>query len=136
MIGAAEFTKERRIFGDILDLAIDSFRANRARFFLTSLGMALGTASLIWVVTIGLAGQNYALTSIQNVGANLIWAEYASFADPAVRTEADFLTSAKHQHLWTSGKVHHAGEGTELSKRTKRSFQQRCGGTARTGHRA
>jgi putative ABC transport system permease protein len=92
MIGAAEFTRERRIFGDILVLAIDSFRANRSRFLLTSLGMVLGTGSLIWVVTIGLTGQKYVLASIQNIGANLIWAEYAGLADPAVGAESDFLT--------------------------------------------
>lgn len=92
MIGAAEFTRERRIFGDILVLAIDSFRANRSRFLLTSLGMVLGTGSLIWVVTIGLTGQKYVMASIQNIGANLIWAEYAGLADPAVGAESDFLT--------------------------------------------
>ena len=92
MIGIAELTRERRIFGDIFHLAIDSFRANRARFLLTSLGMVLGTGSLIWVVTIGLAGEKYVLTSIQNIGANLIWAECPGLDNPAVGTEHDFLT--------------------------------------------
>jgi len=92
MIGIAEFTRERRIFGDIFHLAIDSFRANRSRFLLTSLGMVLGTGSLIWVVTIGLAGEKYVLTSIQNIGANLIWAECPGLDNPAVGTEHDFLT--------------------------------------------
>ena len=92
MIGIAEFTRERRIFGDIFHLAIDSFRANRSRFLLTSLGMVLGTGSLIWVVTIGLAGEKYVLASIQNIGANLIWAECPGLDNPAVGTEHDFLT--------------------------------------------
>ena len=92
MIGIAELTRERRIFGDIFHLAIDSFRANRSRFLLTSLGMVLGTGSLIWVVTIGLAGEKYVLTSIQNIGANLIWAECPGLDNPAVGTEHDFLT--------------------------------------------
>jgi putative ABC transport system permease protein len=92
MIGAAEFTRQRRVFGNMLHLAIDSFRANRGRFLLTSLGMVLGTGSLIWVVTIGLTGQKYVMTSIQNIGTNLIWAEYAGLADPAVGAESDFLT--------------------------------------------
>jgi putative ABC transport system permease protein len=52
----------------------------------------LGTGSLIWVVTIGLTGQRYVLTSIQNIGANLIWAEYSGLADPTVGAESDFLT--------------------------------------------
>ncbi|MBV8438210.1 MAG: ABC transporter permease [Silvibacterium sp.] len=92
MIKLYELSRERQIFGDILHLVIDTFRVNRSRFLLTSLGMVLGTGSLIWVVTIGLTGQNYVLNSIQNIGANLIWAEYSGLADPAVGAESDFLT--------------------------------------------
>lgn len=88
----AGFTRERLIFGNIFHLVIDTFRANSARFVLTSAGMVLGTASLIWVVTIGLTGQKYVVNSIQNIGANLIWAEYSGLADPAVGAESDFLT--------------------------------------------
>jgi putative ABC transport system permease protein len=92
MIRLSELSRERQIFGDILHLVLDTFRANRSRFLLTSVGMILGTGSLIWVVTIGLTGQTYILNSIQNVGANLIWAEYTGLADPAVGAESDFLT--------------------------------------------
>jgi putative ABC transport system permease protein len=92
MIDRAEFTRERQILGNILHLVIDSFRSNRARFFLTSIGMVLGTGSLIWVVTIGMTGQKYVVNSIQNIGANLIWAEYSGLADPSVGAESDFLT--------------------------------------------
>ena len=92
MFDFAEFKRERHIFGDILHLVIDTFRANRARFLLTSVGMVLGTGSLIWVVTIGLTGQRYVLNLIQNVGANLIWAEYTGLADPTVGAKSDFLT--------------------------------------------
>ena len=92
MTDLGKFTRQRQIFGDILHLVIDTFRANRARFLLTSVGMVLGTGSLIWVVTIGLTGQTYVLNLIQNVGTNLIWAEYSGLADPAVGAESDFLT--------------------------------------------
>jgi putative ABC transport system permease protein len=92
MIDLTEFTRERRIFGDVLHSVIDTFRANRARFLLTSVGIMLGTASLIWVVTIGLTGERYVLNLIQNVGANLIWAEYTGLAHPAAGAENDFLT--------------------------------------------
>jgi putative ABC transport system permease protein len=92
MINRAEFARERQLFGDILHLVLDTFRANRARFLLTSIGMILGTGSLIWVVTIGLTGETYILNLIQNVGTNLIWAEYTGLADPTVGAESDFLT--------------------------------------------
>jgi putative ABC transport system permease protein len=92
MIDRAELTRERQILANILHLVIDSFHSNRARFFLTSIGMVLGTGSLIWVVTIGMTGQKYVVNSIQNIGANLIWAEYSGLADPAVGAQSDFLT--------------------------------------------
>jgi len=44
---------------EILKLAVESFRASKMRFALTALGMVIGTASLIWVVTIGMTGKQY-----------------------------------------------------------------------------
>src|SRR6201996_6720755 len=79
-------------FREILLLAIDSFRLNQIRFALTALGMVIGTASLILVVTIGLSGRRYVLTSIQNIGTNLIWAEYAGLSDASVESVRDYLT--------------------------------------------
>ena len=44
---------------------------------LTALGMVIGTASLILVVTIGMtAGKQYVLNQIQAIGTNEVWAEY------------------------------------------------------------
>ena len=79
-------------FREILLLAFDSFRLNQVRFALTALGMVIGTASLILVVTIGLSGRKYVLTSIQNIGTNLIWAEYAGLTDASSGSVRDFLT--------------------------------------------
>jgi putative ABC transport system permease protein len=79
-------------FREIVLLAIDSFRLNQIRFALTALGMVIGTASLILVVTIGLSGRRYVLTSIQNIGTNLIWAEYAGLSDASNESVRDFLT--------------------------------------------
>ena len=77
---------------EIVMLAIDSFRLNQIRFALTALGMVIGTASLILVVTIGLSGRRYVLTSIQNIGTNLIWAEYAGLSDASIASLRDYLT--------------------------------------------
>jgi putative ABC transport system permease protein len=77
---------------EIMLLAIDSFRLNQVRFALTALGMVIGTASLILVVTIGLSGRRYVLTSIQNIGTNLIWAEYAGLSDASIASVRDYLT--------------------------------------------
>ena len=61
---------------EVLRMAVDSFRANKVRFALTAVGMVIGTASLILVVTIGLTGKQYVLAQIQSIGANMIYAEY------------------------------------------------------------
>jgi putative ABC transport system permease protein len=92
MIESPALVKNRRIFGDIFHLALDTFRTNRARFLLTSLGTIMGTVSLIWVVTISLTGEKYVLAYIQNIGSNLIWIEYSGLADPEVGAKNDFLT--------------------------------------------
>jgi len=65
----------RLVFGETLNVAVDTFRMNKVRFLLTSLGMVIGTASLILVVTIGLTGKQYILQQIQNIGSNMMIAE-------------------------------------------------------------
>ena len=48
-------------FSEIFRLAIDSFRASKVRFLLTMLGMIIGSASIILVVTLGDTGKRFAL---------------------------------------------------------------------------
>jgi putative ABC transport system permease protein len=61
---------------EILNFAYDAFCSNKLQFTLTSLAMAVGTASVILVVTIGLTGKQYILRQIQSIGANMIYANY------------------------------------------------------------
>src|SRR5690242_7729407 len=63
-------------FSEILNFAYDAFSSNKLQFTLTSLAMAVGTASVILVVTIGLTGKQYILRQIQSIGANMISADY------------------------------------------------------------
>lgn len=63
-------------FSEILNFAYDAFSSNKLQFILTSLAMAVGTASVILVVTIGLTGKQYILRQIQSIGANMIYADY------------------------------------------------------------
>jgi putative ABC transport system permease protein len=44
-------------YGEIVRFAYSTFRADKVRFSLTALGMAVGTASLIVVVTIVITGK-------------------------------------------------------------------------------
>ncbi len=64
------------VFGEIFSFAYDTFCSNKIRFSLTALGMVIGTASLILVVTIGMTGKQYVLNQIQAIGDNMIDAEY------------------------------------------------------------
>ncbi len=81
--------KKTMVFSEIMHLAIDSFRANKVRFALTALGMVMGSASVILVVTIGLTGREYAVNYIQGIGANMIIADYQG---GSVNADQDFLT--------------------------------------------
>ena len=81
-------------FKETIGLAIDSFRSSKARFALTALGMVIGSASVILVVTIGLTGRCYALGLLEKIGTNFIELEYSGGG--ATGTESavynDYLT--------------------------------------------
>ena len=63
-------------YGEIASFAYDTFCSDKVRFALTALGMVVGTASLILVVTIAMTGKKYVLDQIQGIGVNMIVVEY------------------------------------------------------------
>jgi putative ABC transport system permease protein len=65
------------LYTETLKLALDSFRANKVRFALTALGMVIGTASVILVITIGLTGQEFVQQELQKIETNAIELEYS-----------------------------------------------------------
>jgi len=56
-------------------VAFDALRANKLRAFLTMLGVVIGSACLVLVVTVALTGRRYVIAQIQGVGSNLVYAE-------------------------------------------------------------
>jgi putative ABC transport system permease protein len=58
----------------LLRFAIDGLSGQRGRSLLTMLGMAIGTASVVCVVSIGLLGREYVISLIEGVGSNLVFA--------------------------------------------------------------
>lgn len=64
----------------ILASTRDSVLSDKLRFVLTSLGMLMGTASLILVATFSLAGKHYVLHEIQSIGSNLIYVDHPAAA--------------------------------------------------------
>jgi putative ABC transport system permease protein len=61
---------------EVLNFAYDAFCSNKLQFILTALAMAVGTASVILVATIGLTGKQYILRQLQSIGTNMIYADY------------------------------------------------------------
>src|SRR6266849_5918243 len=94
---AARKQPPKLVLGEIFSFAYDTFMSNKVRFALTALGMVIGTASLILVVTIGMTGKQYVLNQIQAIGANLISAEYVSGGERITNVTADPLTLADMQ---------------------------------------
>jgi len=66
--------QRKLVLSEIVGVALDTFRLNKIRFTLTALGMVIGTASLILVVTIALTGKQYVIAQIQGIGANMVYA--------------------------------------------------------------
>jgi putative ABC transport system permease protein len=62
--------------GEALRFSVLALRHNPVRSLLTALGMMIGTASVILVVTISLTSQDYILDQIEGVGSNMIFASY------------------------------------------------------------
>lgn len=67
--------------GEVLNFAFDAFCSNKLQFMLTALAMAVGTASVILVATIGLTGKQYILRQLQSIGTNMIYADYQGGAN-------------------------------------------------------
>jgi putative ABC transport system permease protein len=65
------------VFSEVLQLAYDSFCASKIRFLLTMLGMVIGSASIVLVVTLGMTGKQYAINMISSIGPNLVEMQYS-----------------------------------------------------------
>ncbi len=74
--------------------SIHALRANKVRTALTALGMVIGNASVILVVTISLTSRDYILEQIRGVGSNMIYAYYEAGSKAAAEVEADFVKLA------------------------------------------
>ena len=84
------------VLSEVLRLALDSFRVSKLRFALTALGMVIGTASVILVVTIGMTGKQYILEQLQKIETNSVELEYVGGGALAAEQVLynDYLTRA------------------------------------------
>ncbi len=78
--------------GEAFQFSVQALRSNPIRSFLTGLGMVIGTASVILVVTISLTSQNYILEQIEGVGSNMVFAQYeVGSQQTGALVDADFI---------------------------------------------
>ena len=77
--------------GEAVSFSFQALRANRLRTFLTALGLIIGNASVILVVTISLASKNLILDQIRGIGSNLVYADYEAGGQNTAQVEADFV---------------------------------------------
>jgi len=68
---------------ETLTVAVDALRANKLRAVLTSIGVIIGSASIVLVVTVALTSKKYVISQIEAVGSNLVWAEMVKTPDKA-----------------------------------------------------
>jgi len=66
---------------ETVSVAIDALRANKLRAILTSLGVIIGSASIVLVVTVALTSRKFVLSQIEAVGSNLVQAELVQRPD-------------------------------------------------------
>jgi putative ABC transport system permease protein len=66
---------------ETVTVAIDALRANKLRATLTSLGVIIGSASIVLVVTVALTSRRFVLSQIEAVGSNLVWVELVQRPD-------------------------------------------------------
>ncbi len=99
------------IWNEALGFSIQALRANPIRSFLTGLGMVIGTASVILVVTISLTSQEYIINQIEAVGSNMIFASFEVGSKQAdAEVNSDFIKFADVQAVREPARQpHHRG---------------------------
>ncbi|HXW17580.1 MAG TPA: ABC transporter permease [Candidatus Acidoferrales bacterium] len=63
------------VLAETWTLALEALRANKLRAMLTMLGVIIGSACIVLVVTVALAGKRYIISQIEAVGSNLVYGE-------------------------------------------------------------
>jgi putative ABC transport system permease protein len=81
-------------FGESVAFSFQALRANPVRSLLTGLGMVIGTASVILVVTIALTSRDFILEQIEGIGSNIIFAYYVTGGPTTPEADADYVKLA------------------------------------------
>jgi putative ABC transport system permease protein len=82
-------------------VAVEALWSNKLRAFLTTLGVVIGSACIVLVVTVAVTGRRYVIGQIEGVGANLVYANYEVSPQQAV-VKSDEITLADMQAVKAS----------------------------------
>lgn len=88
-------------FAEVLRSSLEALRANRVRTLLTALGLVIGNASVILVVTISLTSTEFILDQIRGIGSNVVWAYFEAGSRDSDQSEADFVKLADVEAIRT-----------------------------------
>src|SRR5258706_15589337 len=83
-----------RNFSESLRFSLQALQANKFRTFLTALGLVIGNASVILVVTISITSRDYILDQIRAIASNLIYGQYSAGTNTSTKVDADFIKLA------------------------------------------
>ena len=75
----------------MLKSSYEALKANRVRTLLTALGLVIGNASVILVVTISLTSTEFILDQIKGIGSNVVWAYFEAGSRDSEQSDADFV---------------------------------------------
>ncbi len=65
-----------RNWGDLAEIVRGDLTRNPRRTFLTMFGLIVGSAAVVGVTSVGLAGRAYAVSELESLGSNLVYALY------------------------------------------------------------
>ncbi|MGC1684148.1 MAG: ABC transporter permease [Candidatus Acidiferrales bacterium] len=85
------------VLAETWGLAMEALRANKLRAMLTMLGVIIGSACIVLVVTVALAGKRYIISQIEAVGANLVYGEVIHPGGTQPTSMADEISEADLQ---------------------------------------
>jgi putative ABC transport system permease protein len=84
----------RQFLIEVLRFSWQALQANRVRTALTALGLIIGNASVILVVTISITSRDLILDKIRGIGSNLVYAYYDAGGMDEAKANADFVKLA------------------------------------------
>jgi putative ABC transport system permease protein len=90
------------------NLALEALRANKVRAALTMLGVVIGSACIVLVVTVALTGRKYIRAQIEAVGSNIVYANLTqsnavALADQISLSDLDAVRQSVPQAVRVAG---------------------------------